>query len=208
VADERGNSLRAEDENCSEDGGPNCKFNKNSRDNTNSRNSQNSQTSGGRGALAPTGARGKISGAGKAAGIDGANPGVPRVGRVNEGLRAGGGEGGNAKLGHEGSSSSTAGSRPRQGKEIQAPSGTKATTGAAGKPPATQREREEDDGGAAVLAARDDRQMEEFRAAKRFNCTGREPGLYADVNTGCKVSKAFQLHGPRAWTLRGCQYRL
>jgi len=65
-------------------------------------------------------------------------------------------------------------------------SGTKAITGAAATPPAIQRESEEDDGGAAVLAARDDRQMEEFRAAKRFNCTGREPGLYADVNTGCK----------------------
>jgi hypothetical protein len=40
----------------------------------------------------------------------------------------------------------------------------------------------------AVLEARDARQMEEFRAAKHFNCTGRGPGLYADVNTGCKVT--------------------
>jgi hypothetical protein len=46
----------------------------------------------------------------------------------------------------------------------------------------------------AVLEARDARQMEEFRAAKHFNCTGRGPGLYADVNTGCKVTNIFIKH--------------
>jgi hypothetical protein len=79
-------------------------------------------------------------------------------------------------------------------------SGTKAT---AVRRPAAAAERA-DDGAAAVLAARDDRQMEEFRAAKHFNCTGREPGLYADVNTGCKVRCCECRVRKSASTTNGC----
>jgi hypothetical protein len=170
VEDDFENSLQDED-NCFEDGRANCK--------NNPHNNQNSQTKSKQGsAAAPTGGRDKIAEIGRFSTIDGA--GLPAA-RVNEGRRVGGGN-------REGSPVSTAaGSRPRQGKEIQALSGTKAT--AARRPAAADRA---DEGAAAVLAARDDRQIEEFRAAKHFNCTGREPGLYADVNTGCKVRCTLQ----------------
>ncbi len=168
LEDDLENSLQDED-NCFEDGRANCQNNiKN-----NPHNNKNSQTKSRQGSgPAPAGGRDKIAGVGRLAATDG------HV-RVNEGRRVEGG-------GREGSPGSTvAGSRPRQGKEIQALSGTKATAAAARKPAAAADRA--DDGAAAVLAARDDRQMEEFRAAKHFNCAGREPGLYADVNTGCKV---------------------
>jgi hypothetical protein len=166
VADDFENSLQDED-NCFENGRANCK--------NNPHNNKNSQTKSKQGSgPAPAGGRDKIAEIGRFSAKDGAGLAPPRA---NEGRRVDG-------RGREGSPVDTAaaGSRPRQGKEIQALGGTKAP--AARKPPAADRA---DDGAAAVLAARDDRQMEEFRAAKHFNCTGREPGLYADVNTGCKV---------------------
>jgi len=67
-----------------------------------------------------------------------------------------------------------------------------------GKSAASSKAAGGDRAGAAALATRDDRQMEEIRAAKHFNCTGRGPGLYADVNTGCKVSK--RLYSARNFT--------
>jgi hypothetical protein len=75
----------------------------------------------------------------------------------------------------------------REGKAIQSPRvEDKFVSGQRSNEAATNGQ-EDIKGRPAVLAARDDRQMEEFRAAKHFNCTGRGPGLYADVNTGCKV---------------------
>jgi hypothetical protein len=165
LEDDFENSLQDED-NCFEDGGAHCK--------NNPHNNKNSQTKSRQGS-GPTlaGGRDKIAEIGRFSAIDGAGLAPARV---NEGRRV---EGGGREVSH---GSTAAGSRPRQGKEIQALSGAKAT--AVRRPAAADRA---DDGAAAVLAARDDRQMEEFRAAKHFNCTGRDPGLYADVKTGCKV---------------------
>jgi hypothetical protein len=177
LEDDLENSLQDED-NCFEDGRANCKNNPHNNKNSQAKSRQGSGP-------APAGGRDKITEIGRFSAIDGA--GLPPA-RVNEGRRVGGG-------GREGSpGSAAAGSRPRQGKEIQALSGTKATT--VRRPAAADRA---DEGAAAVLAARDDRQMEEFRAAKHFNCTGREPGLYADVNTGCKVGCTLQRKNPILW---------
>ncbi len=177
LEDDLENSLQDED-NCFEDGRANCKNNsKNNPHNNKSSPTKSRQGSG----PAPAGGRDKIAEIGRFSAKDGASPAPVRV---NEGRRVDGGN-------REGSPGSTAAaSRPRQGKEIQALSGTKATA-VVRRPVAAAADRA-DEGAAAVLAARDDRQMEEFRAAKHFNCTGREPGLYADVNTGCKVSCTLQ----------------
>jgi hypothetical protein len=75
----------------------------------------------------------------------------------------------------------------REGKAIQSPRTEEKFAGGQRPNEVASNGREDAGGRPAVLAARDDRQMEEFRAAKHFNCTGRGPGLYADVNTGCKV---------------------
>ena len=101
--------------------------------------------------------------------------------------------------------------QPREGKAIQeVRGGNGKKTAAAGvqvKEAAAEDAGRDDgdagrDDGAAVLAARDDRQMEEFRAAKHFNCTGRGPGLYADVNTGCKVGDCYVFCYGLTWLKR------